>query len=37
MKIGFTLKPNNGNILDFEKQLNDLEEIGASSAEIPLY
>ena len=37
MKIGFTLKPNNGNILDFEKQLNDLEEIEASSAEIPLY
>jgi len=37
MKIGFTLKPINGNILDFEKQLNELEEIGANSAEIPLY
>ena len=37
MKIGFTLKPNNGNILDFEKQLSHLEEIEAGSAEIPLY
>ena len=37
MKIGFTLKPNNGNILDFEKQLSDLEAIGANCAEIPLY
>ncbi len=37
MKIGFTLKPKNGNILDFDKQLSDLEEIGASCAEIPLY
>jgi len=37
MKIGFTLKPNNGNILDFEKQLSDLDAIGANCAEIPLY
>ena len=26
MKIGFTLKPRNGNILDFENQVEDLEE-----------
>ena len=37
MKIGFTLKPRNGNILDFENQVEDLENIGAGSAEIPLY
>ena len=37
MKIGFTLKPRNGNILDFENQVQDLENIGAGSAEIPLY
>ena len=37
MKIGFTLKPRNGNILDFENQVQDLENMGASSAEIPLY
>ena len=37
MKIGFTLKPKNGNILDFEDQIKELEGIGASSAEIPLY
>ena len=27
MKIGFTLKPKDGNILDFEKQLDNLEKI----------
>ena len=37
MKIGFTLKPKDGNIEDFEKQIEDLEKIGAGSAEIPLY
>ena len=37
MKIGFTLKPKNGNISDFENQIKELEDIGASSAEIPLY
>jgi len=37
MKIGFTLKPKDGNIEDFEKQIEDLEKIGAESAEIPLY
>ena len=37
MKIGFTLKPNNGNILDFKKQLSYLEAIEANCAEIPLY
>ena len=37
MKIGFTLKPKDGNILDFEKQLENLEKIGSEAAEIPLY
>ena len=37
MKIGFTLKPKDGNILDFEKQLDNLEKIGSEAAEIPLY
>ena len=37
MKIGFTLKTQNGQIRDFEKQLIFFEELGASSAEIPLY
>ena len=37
MKIGFTLKPKDGNILDFEKQIENLEKIGAETAEIPLY
>ena len=27
MKIGFTLKPKNGNILDFEDQIKELEGI----------
>ena len=37
MKIGFTLKTQNGQIRDFEKQLIFFEELGASSVEIPLY
>ena len=37
MKIGFTLKPKDGNILDFEKQIENLEKIGSEAAEIPLY
>ena len=35
MKIGFTLKTQNGQIRDFEKQLIFFEELGASSVEIP--
>ena len=37
MKIGFTLKPRNAQIGDFKNQLVFFEEIGAGSAEIPLY
>ena len=37
MKIGFTLKPRNGQIIDFEKQLILFEELGAGSVEIPIY
>ena len=37
MKIGFTLKPNDGNIISLEEQITKLEKIGAESAEIPLY
>ena len=37
MKIGFTLKTQNAQISDFEKQLIFFEELGAGSVEIPLY
>ena len=37
MKIGFTLKPKNGDITSLEKQIIKLEAIGAETAEIPLY
>ena len=37
MEIGFTLKPRNAQISDFEKQLVFFEKIGAGSIEIPLY
>jgi len=37
MKIGFTLKTQNTQINDFEKQLIFFEELGAGSVEIPLY
>ena len=37
MKIGFTLKPRNAQIIDLKKQLIFFEEIGAGSVEIPLY
>ena len=37
MKIGFTLKPNDGDIISLEEQITKLEKIGAESAEIPLY
>jgi len=37
MMIGFSLKPRNARISDFEKQLIYFENIGAESVEIPLY